>query len=625
MRTARGARPCSTRRSTCSSWQATRRRRPTRCGTTSRTARQRDGCRTRCSIRAATPANCRVAARPTSIRCSTTRSGDASTGCRPAPGSTRPSTSRRTAWRATTGTSTRCVISCPRAGAKATCRMPVSTRRTRLRNASRSAWRGAPCPPAREPARLPARRVAGSAFAAAPPAASVVAGQHARGLRLPRPRTLGRAAAAAAARPPGARPVVDVLVPVHAGVQEDAQLPALRAPGARRRCLRARRDRRHEPRAHALSAWLRELAARGLLTLHVNDANLGFVRTVNRGLALHPEPRRRHPQRRHRRVRRLARPPARARADRRTRARRVGDAAVQRTRRCAATYPLASAENWTSARDGARRRRSARRAGQRGMLGARTHRRRLLHADDAPRARRRRPSRRGAFRPRLQAQEERRGDPATATRCRLRLDPAPAATNGLRAPSRRGLVRLCEADEGACASRCSISSSRAPATPATRRASPPSPTTTAWRPRAGAWTSPACCAPTRARACSVCARGGGMPSARSRALAALANRRPRHRGRAPGRAPGEHRSIDSVATRIRLRLPNLPALRPAGLGRWRSPRCSHPAERRRGASVHHLVRTIPPAIRAMLQARSNACRIAPDHRRCTTTTPPARA
>jgi GT2 family glycosyltransferase len=39
----------------------------------------------------------------------------------------------------------------------------------------------------------------------------------------------------------------------------------------------------------ALSAWLDEVAAAGRITLHRNPENLGFVATVNRAMALHPE------------------------------------------------------------------------------------------------------------------------------------------------------------------------------------------------------------------------------------------------------------------------------------------------------------------------------------------------
>jgi GT2 family glycosyltransferase/glycosyltransferase involved in cell wall biosynthesis len=91
-----------------------------------------------------------------------------------------------------------------------------------------------------------------------------------------------------APRRPPTGPVVDVLVPVYAGIQETLSclLSVLRARNAAAFDLVVIDDASPEP---TLSAWLRDLAARGLLTLHVNASNLGFVRTVNRGLALHPE------------------------------------------------------------------------------------------------------------------------------------------------------------------------------------------------------------------------------------------------------------------------------------------------------------------------------------------------
>ncbi len=83
-------------------------------------------------------------------------------------------------------------------------------------------------------------------------------------------------------------PVVDVLVPVYAGIQETL--------GCLHAVLCVRNDTAFElvviddtSPEPALSAHLRRLAAHGLITLHVNDENLGFVRTVNRGLALHAQ------------------------------------------------------------------------------------------------------------------------------------------------------------------------------------------------------------------------------------------------------------------------------------------------------------------------------------------------
>lgn len=81
--------------------------------------------------------------------------------------------------------------------------------------------------------------------------------------------------------------VVDVLVPVYAGTQET--LRSLFAVLTQRQDtpfeLVVVDDCGPEP---ALRAMLASLAAQGLFTLLVNDGNQGFVRSVNRGLALHP-------------------------------------------------------------------------------------------------------------------------------------------------------------------------------------------------------------------------------------------------------------------------------------------------------------------------------------------------
>jgi GT2 family glycosyltransferase/glycosyltransferase involved in cell wall biosynthesis len=88
-------------------------------------------------------------------------------------------------------------------------------------------------------------------------------------------------------RPAAPGPVIDVLVPVYAGIQETLSclLSVLATRNEAAFELVVIDDTSPEP---ALSARLRELAARGLLTLLANPGNLGFVRTVNRGLALHP-------------------------------------------------------------------------------------------------------------------------------------------------------------------------------------------------------------------------------------------------------------------------------------------------------------------------------------------------
>lgn len=81
---------------------------------------------------------------------------------------------------------------------------------------------------------------------------------------------------------------VDVLIPVYAGIQETLACiwTVLSAPCRTPFELVVVDDRSPDP---ALSAMLATLADRGLLTLRINLQNLGFVRTVNRGLALHGE------------------------------------------------------------------------------------------------------------------------------------------------------------------------------------------------------------------------------------------------------------------------------------------------------------------------------------------------
>ncbi len=83
-------------------------------------------------------------------------------------------------------------------------------------------------------------------------------------------------------------PPIDVIVPVYRGLAETQRCieSVLRAPQQSAFELIAINDAGPEP---ALTAWLRKLAAEGKLTLLENDTNLGFVRTVNRGMALHPE------------------------------------------------------------------------------------------------------------------------------------------------------------------------------------------------------------------------------------------------------------------------------------------------------------------------------------------------
>ncbi|MBN8489276.1 MAG: glycosyltransferase, partial [Burkholderiales bacterium] len=81
-------------------------------------------------------------------------------------------------------------------------------------------------------------------------------------------------------------PQVDVLVPVYGGLQETLRClyTVLSTPVRTPHEVVVINDASPLPE---LSAMLRTLAGRGLITLEVNRANLGFVGTVNKGLRMH--------------------------------------------------------------------------------------------------------------------------------------------------------------------------------------------------------------------------------------------------------------------------------------------------------------------------------------------------
>jgi GT2 family glycosyltransferase len=85
---------------------------------------------------------------------------------------------------------------------------------------------------------------------------------------------------------PSAEPRIDVIVPVYAGAQETLRClwSVLASPVATPFALVVIDDCSPEP---ALSTFLRELAGLGLIELHVNSQNHGFVASVNKGLKLH--------------------------------------------------------------------------------------------------------------------------------------------------------------------------------------------------------------------------------------------------------------------------------------------------------------------------------------------------
>lgn len=104
----------------------------------------------------------------------------------------------------------------------------------------------------------------------------------------PRSRRMGRPAASAST----AAPVIDIIVPVHAGRAETMAclasvletMPAL-PPGIAGEVV-VIEDASPEPE---LVRDLAGLAAQGRITLLSNDRNLGFPATVNRGFRLHPD------------------------------------------------------------------------------------------------------------------------------------------------------------------------------------------------------------------------------------------------------------------------------------------------------------------------------------------------
>jgi GT2 family glycosyltransferase len=80
--------------------------------------------------------------------------------------------------------------------------------------------------------------------------------------------------------------VIDVVIPVYRGEAETrACVESVLTARTRNACeIVVIDDASPEP---ALSAWLRELAGSGRITLLVHEANRGFVATANEGLALH--------------------------------------------------------------------------------------------------------------------------------------------------------------------------------------------------------------------------------------------------------------------------------------------------------------------------------------------------
>lgn len=87
---------------------------------------------------------------------------------------------------------------------------------------------------------------------------------------------------------PGGAPIVDVIIPVYRGLAETRRCldSVLAFPQQTPREVVVIDDFSPEPE---LSAWLRDLADAGAITLLENPANMGFVNAVNRGMTLHPD------------------------------------------------------------------------------------------------------------------------------------------------------------------------------------------------------------------------------------------------------------------------------------------------------------------------------------------------
>ena len=86
----------------------------------------------------------------------------------------------------------------------------------------------------------------------------------------------------------GGAPVVDLIVPVYRGLDETRRCldSVLAFPQQTPHEIVVVNDCSPEPE---LSAYLRELAGTGAITLLENLVNTGFVNAVNRGMVLHPD------------------------------------------------------------------------------------------------------------------------------------------------------------------------------------------------------------------------------------------------------------------------------------------------------------------------------------------------
>jgi GT2 family glycosyltransferase/glycosyltransferase involved in cell wall biosynthesis len=87
---------------------------------------------------------------------------------------------------------------------------------------------------------------------------------------------------------PARSPVVDVIIPVYAGMEETRRCleSVLTFPQRTAHEIVVIDDCGPEP---AISAWLDGLADSGAITLLKNPINMGFVNAVNRGMVLHPD------------------------------------------------------------------------------------------------------------------------------------------------------------------------------------------------------------------------------------------------------------------------------------------------------------------------------------------------
>src|SRR5256885_12245126 len=83
-------------------------------------------------------------------------------------------------------------------------------------------------------------------------------------------------------------PAIDIVIPVYRGEAETRACveSVIASPVEGRNEIVVIDDASPQPE---ISAWLREIAAAGRITLIAHTANRGFVASANEGLCLHPD------------------------------------------------------------------------------------------------------------------------------------------------------------------------------------------------------------------------------------------------------------------------------------------------------------------------------------------------